>query len=185
MNVILSGKEWERFQEICNNPKPATKYMKELRKKYKDYEWITDDGAIRMIHKDEVHKDMYFDIAEVYASQNSLDPKKPTGAVLVKDQKIIGMGTNGSMWHEMFGCLRKRLKIKTGKHYWLCPGCHPRNHAERKCILSATSGFQLGNVEGATLYLTGHTWACCDCLYACRINDVRKVILRNREYDLT
>jgi len=64
--------------------------------------------------------------AKDFAKKNSLDPAHPTGAVIVKNGKIIGRGANGTDHHEKNGCARKEQNISTGEGYDLCDGCHPK-----------------------------------------------------------
>jgi deoxycytidylate deaminase len=99
--------------------------------------------------------------AQRIAEQNSLDLKFKTGAIIVKNNKIIGRGVNGSTFHKKFGCVRKFFGVTTGKHYWICPGCSPKNHAEQSAIKNALS--RRISLEGADLYLWGHWWCCQSC----------------------
>jgi len=99
----------------------------------------------------------FMQAAKMVAETESLDTDHQTGAVIVKDKQIIGVGANGSYTHVRFGCMRKRLNIPTGKGYFLCNGCAPKNHAEQKAI-KATD-----DPNGADLYLWGHWWCCQSC----------------------
>jgi len=103
----------------------------------------------------------FMQAAKQAAHALSFDPKHPIGAVIVKNGVIIGQGANGSVFHHWLGCLRKLLKIPTGKGYWLCPGCQPRHHAEP----SALKAVQRDGIEvsGADMYLWGHWWCCQAC----------------------
>ncbi len=103
----------------------------------------------------------FMQAAQKVAEIKSLDSGFKTGAVIVRDGKIIGQGANGSDFHEKFGCVRKFLKIKTGEKYWLCPGCSPKNHAEQSAIKDAK--FRGISTQGADLYLWGHWWCCQSC----------------------
>jgi deoxycytidylate deaminase len=100
----------------------------------------------------------YMRVAMEFARLESLDKVHPTGSVVVRDEKIIGFGANGTDYHEKNGCERKRRQIPTGQGYELCEGCHPKNHSEPRAINDAKSG---GNSpENADLYLWGHWWCC-------------------------
>lgn len=103
----------------------------------------------------------FMQAAKKVAETKSLDAGFKTGAVIVKDGEIIGEGANGSNFHQKFGCIRKFLKIKTGKKYWLCPGCLPHNHAEQSAL--ADVKFRGISPQGADLYLWGHWWCCQSC----------------------
>ena len=99
--------------------------------------------------------------AKKFAKENSLDKTVPTGAVIVKDNKIIGFGANGSDYHEKNGCYRVQNNIPTGQGYELCEGCSPKNHAEPKAIKNTIDkGFSPENTD---LYLWGHWWCCKSC----------------------
>ncbi len=99
----------------------------------------------------------------------STDHKHPTGAVVVKDGKIIGQGANQSRLknrafiklHSTY-CIRKMLGIPSGTHYWMCPGCATHyQHAESRAIADAVQ--KNADTQGADLYLYGHWWACKPC----------------------
>ena len=57
--------------------------------------------------------------------------QQPTGAVVVKDGKIVGRAGNRAglpfkswqKFHRNVFCVRRFLKIKTGEKYWTCHGC--------------------------------------------------------------
>jgi deoxycytidylate deaminase len=100
-------------------------------------------------------------LAKNVAKQGSLDLLHPTGAVLVKNGKPIGAGANGSVFHTHLGCVRKLLRVPTGKSYFLCGGCSPKNHAEQKAIKEAQS--KKLSPKGADIYLWGHWWCCESC----------------------
>ncbi len=113
--------------------------------------------------------------AKKTAERNSLDPAHKTGAVIVKNNKIIGKGANGSEHHEKYGCERKKQNIPTGEGYDLCEGCSPHNHAEQKAIANAQS--YKNSCKDADLYLFGHWWVCESC-WNCMIKaEIRNVYL--------
>ncbi len=111
----------------------------------------------------------------------STDSKQPTGAVIVKDGKILGVGANKSRltkkWlhklHNKF-CFRRMFHIKSGTKYYLCPGCASSNmHAEPQAIKDAQK--KNGDITGADLYHWGHWWCCKPCwdkMIAASIKDV-------------
>lgn len=105
--------------------------------------------------------DPYMGEAREYAKEHSKDGAMPTGAILVKDGKVIGRGANGSDYHKEHGCERVRQGIPTGQGYELCEGCHPNNHSERRAIEDAKKSGE--DTMGANLYLWGHWWACKPC----------------------
>ncbi len=104
---------------------------------------------------------LYMKLAKDYAQTASLDKSMPGAAVIVKNGRVIGIGSNGSDYHEKHGCKRKELQCKTGEGYELCEGCHPKNHSEPTAIASAKSRGK--DTVGADLYLWGHWWCCESC----------------------
>jgi deoxycytidylate deaminase len=112
---------------------------------------------------------------------HSTDSKQPTGALIVKEGKILGFGANQSrlrsQWmkdlHNIL-CIRKIFHIKSGTKYYLCPGCASSNmHAEPRGIEDAKKSH--ADISGADLYHWGHWWCCKPCwdaMIAAGIKDV-------------
>ncbi len=116
------------------------------------------------------------------ANAFSMDEEHPTGAVVVKDDRILGHGANGSEYHAEFGCIRKKNHIPTGEQYELCPGCDPINHAEQVALGDAKDnlearGYPPSELRGADLYLWGHWWCCESCWKAMIRAGIRNVYL--------
>lgn len=83
-----------------------------------------------------------------------------TGAVLTKENAVIGEGTNHPI-HRSF-CPRTAFGFPSGEGYELClKHCHPQNHAERTAIQNAKE--QNRETGGADIYLYGHWWLCKPC----------------------
>ena len=84
--------------------------------------------------------------------------KQPTAAVVVKDGKIIGHGTNAGI--KVKEC--PRWGSPTGTNYGPCKDvCKQEGHAEAIAVKDAIkNGF---DTQGADLYLYGHWWCCQDC----------------------
>jgi len=84
--------------------------------------------------------------------------KQPTAAVVVKDGKIIGHGTNAGI--KVKEC--PRWGSPTGTNYGPCKDvCKQEGHAEAMAVKDAIkNGF---NTQGADLYLYGHWWCCQNC----------------------
>jgi deoxycytidylate deaminase len=99
--------------------------------------------------------------AKEIAQTMSLDKVMPGGAVVVKDNTIIGEGANGSEYHKANICERVKQNCPSGQGYELCEGCHPKNHSEPSAIRDAQGKGH--NVDGADLYLWGHWWCCESC----------------------
>lgn len=127
-------------------------------------------------------QNQYMRIARSYAYTDSRTIEKdvPTSSVMVKDNKIIGVGASGSDYHRLHGCERIRLGIPTGQQYELCEGCHPKNHSESRAIKDA---LEKGNsTKGADLYLWGHWWCCEPCWNAIIKAGIKNVfLLKNSE----
>jgi len=115
--------------------------------------------------------------AKEYARAHSLDQVMPTGAVIVKDGKVIGAGANGSNYHDSNGCERVRQNIPTGEGYELCEGCHPRNHAEVKAVADARERGE--DTTGAKLFLWGHWWACKSCWSVALEAGISEIVLQD------
>ena len=122
-----------------------------------DYPYLPAGYKIKYIGLD----NQYMRIARDYAFTNSLDKNMPNAVVIVKDNKIIGLGANGSNYHDLNGCERIKKGIPTGEGYELCEGCHPKNHGESKAINDAKQ--KENDTNDASIYLWGHWWCCKDC----------------------
>lgn len=128
----------------------------------------------RTIHFVE-HEHPFMKKAEEVAKKYSKDSQHKTGAVIVKNEKILGFGANGSLFHKQIGCPRKWLGVKTGTFYALCPGCSPKNHAEQTAIRNAKISGK--NISGADLYLYGHWWCCHSCWEKMIESNIKNVYL--------
>lgn len=130
------------------------------------YPYLPEGREIKYVGED----NFFMFMAKKIRNDKSTDTNHPTGAVIVKENKIIGEWANQSAlknkwliaFHKKGWCLRKFLGIKTGEKYWLCPGCsNYKYHAESGAIKDATKkGF---DTKGADLYLYGHWWCCKPC----------------------
>lgn len=121
------------------------------------YPYLPSEGTISYVPAD----DTYMQAARAEARHNSLDDTMPTGSVVVKNERILGRGANGSDYHKLHGCERVKRNIPTGQGYELCEGCSPKNHSEPKAITDAL--LHDNDLHGATLYLWGHWWCCEPC----------------------
>lgn len=97
-------------------------------------------------------KDYYINIAKA-VSQRSTCTRRQYGAIIVKNDRIISTGYNGSPRgsHNCCDdnkCVRKELNIPHGTQYELCASIH----AEQNAMLSANAS----DMVGATMYLYGH-----------------------------
>lgn len=85
--------------------------------------------------------------------------KLKTGAVLVKNGKIIGRGSNTGI-KKIKVCPRDEMP--TGSDYSACKAiCGQKGHAEDTAIDDAVKNNK--NTKGADVYLWGHWWCCEPC----------------------
>lgn len=86
--------------------------------------------------------------------------KHATGAVAVKDGKIVASGSNAGIYVRV--CPRVYKGYGTGEGYRFCTDyCEQSGHAEVMTCRDATAkGVDL---HGADVYLYGHWWACQKC----------------------
>lgn len=86
--------------------------------------------------------------------------KQKTAAVVVKDGKIIGRGSNAGKTINV--CPRVLKGSKTGEDYHYCKNvCEQEGHSEVTSIKNARDNGQ--DTSGADLYLYGHWWCCKNC----------------------
>lgn len=103
--------------------------------------------------------DEFFMKVAYLASERSTCLRRKTGAVLVKDNRIICQGYNGApkgLPHcSEVGCIREKLGIQSGERHELCRGVH----AEANCLIQAAV-FGI-SVKGAILYTTHFPCSIC------------------------
>jgi len=114
----------------------------------------------------------------------------PTGAVVVKKNKIIGRGANSGELQQM--CPRIQKNAPTGTGYEDCKNiCQQISHAEIASINDSIKNNQ--DPAGADLYLFGHWWCCKSCwnhiikhkiknVYL--LNDAHYIFKRDKRYKL-
>lgn len=105
----------------------------------------------------------------------------PTGAVIVKNEKIIGYGSNPA--ELVVPCPRWVNKCPTGEGYNLCNDVCKRigyGHSEYAAIENAKENNN--DAYGADLYLYGHWWCCKKCWDAMIAAGIKNVyLLKNAE----
>ena len=100
--------------------------------------------------------------------------KQPTGAVLVRDDKILMTATNAGLLVPV--CPRVVKGSKTGTDYHLCKEvCQQDGHSELMVVKKAT--LQGIDTKGADVYLWGHWWCCQPCWDAMIKGGIRDVYL--------
>jgi dCMP deaminase len=85
--------------------------------------------------------------------------RRRTGAVLVKDKRILATGYNGvpaGLAHcDVVGCIREQREIPSGSHHELCRGIHAEQNA---VIQAARHGIP---IDGSTVYCTHQPCVLC------------------------
>jgi len=103
--------------------------------------------------------DEYFMAIAAQVAGRSTCLRRHTGAVLVKDKRILATGYNGvpaGLAHcEQAGCLREQRQIRSGEHHELCRGIHAEQNA---VIQAAKHGIP---IDGATAYTTHQPCVLC------------------------
>ncbi len=114
--------------------------------------------------------DPFMAAAKQVCLELSTEKNQPTGAVLVRNGRIIAQAANQVAikneyirdLHKRGWCIRHMLGVKTGTKYWVCPGCSGYSlHAEARVIADAKR--KGVSTEGADIYLYGHWWCCKPC----------------------
>jgi len=103
--------------------------------------------------------DEYFmDMAEL-ARKRTTCLRRGVGAVIVKDNRVIATGYNGTPKNirhcSETGCLRQKLGVPSGQRHEICRGLHAEQNA---IIQAAVTG---ASVEGASLYCTTRPCVIC------------------------
>ena len=103
--------------------------------------------------------DEYFTAIATQVAGRSTCLRRHTGAVLVKDKRILATGYNGTpsgLAHcEEVGCLREQRGVASGSNHELCRGIHAEQNA---VIQAAKHGIA---IDGATIYSTHRPCVLC------------------------
>ncbi|HEY9584174.1 MAG TPA: deaminase [Candidatus Paceibacterota bacterium] len=131
-----------------------------------NYPYLPEGREIKYVSADNI----FMIEAKNSALRLSNERQHPTGAVIVAKGEIMARAGNKSALsnkklielHKNGLCVRRILKIPTGKKYWLCPGCaSSKCHAEQLAVKDAKKKGL--DIKGADLYLWGHWWCCKPC----------------------
>lgn len=114
----------------------------------------------------------YFLDMAFLVSERSTCLRRKVGAVIVKNNQVLATGYNGAPKHiahceEVGGCLRERLKVKSGERHELCRGVHAEQNA---IIQAAVNG---SSIKDAELYCT--TQPCAICAKMIINSEIKKV----------
>jgi len=100
----------------------------------------------------------FFQIARLVATRSTC-LRRQVGAVLVKDNRILSTGYNGTpagITHCLErGCIRTELNIPSGERHELCRGLH----AEQNAIIQAA--YHGVSINGADIYCTNQPCIIC------------------------
>ncbi len=152
-----------------------------------NYPYLPSNREIKFVPVD----NQFMREAKAVCQKLSTDMFHPTGAVVVKGNAIIGVGANQSGYkhkflinmHQKWMCFRRWLKIKSGTHYWVCPGCSThKQHAEGRAVRDAIA--KNADISGSDLYLWGHWWCCQPCWDAMINAGVKDVYLLENSVEL-
>lgn len=141
-----------------------------------NYPYIPKNKTIKYVSDANYFMNQAKNIAE-----NSGCQKQSTGAIIVKNGKIIAKGCNAGKKVDI--CPRITQNYKTGEGYHLCKTiCLQVGHAEKTAISNAKQNLQ--NTRGANMYLYGHWWCCKDCWDTIIEADINQVYLLNNSHIL-
>jgi len=103
--------------------------------------------------------DEYFMAITAQVAGRSTCLRRRTGAVLVKDKRILATGYNGvpsGLAHcDEAGCLREKLNIPSGTQHELCRGIHAEQNAVIQAARHGTA------IDGAIAYCTHQPCVLC------------------------
>jgi dCMP deaminase len=116
----------------------------------------------------------FMDIAALVATRSTCI-RRHVGAIIVKDNRILSTGYNGTptgIRHCLErGCLRDELEIPSGQRHELCRGLH----AEQNAIIQAA--YHGVTIEGGEIYCTNQP--CIICAKMIINAGLKKIIIRN------
>jgi len=103
--------------------------------------------------------DEYFTAIVQQVATRSTCRRRQTGAVIVKDKRILATGYNGApsgLAHCLdVGCLRENMGIDSGERHELCRGLHAEQNAIIQAALHGVS------IQGAAIYCTHEPCTLC------------------------
>lgn len=129
--------------------------------------------------------DEYFLLLAFLASRRSACYRSQCGAVIVKDNNVIGTGYNGSPTYqpncqEIGFCYRNKNNILSGTELERCRACG--SHSESNAIaLSAKRGH---STLDADMYIFGNSAICTQCRAIIANAGIKRVIYMDRNYQV-
>lgn len=124
----------------------------------------------------------YLNIAKAIGEKSTCLRRK-FGAVIVKNNVIMGTGFNGparGCTHcNKTGCLREKMNIPSGQRYELCRSVH----AEQNAIINSS-----GDITGSTLYIycdkSDDIEPCIMCKRVLLNAQIKKVVTKNKVFNV-
>jgi len=121
-----------------------------------EYPYLPPEREILFVSPD----NPWIQAAKKMADEHSGCSWWPTGAVIVKNNQIIGQGANSGNFQPV--CPRVEQECKTGEGYHFCHDlCQQDGHSEITSVNDALANNN--DPQGADLYLFGHWWCCEPC----------------------
>jgi|SRR3972149_11620959 len=125
--------------------------------------------------------DQYFMKMALVVSERATCRRHSVGAVLMRDKIVLSTGYNGAPRKAKdcleLGCLRDKLKIKSGERAEICRAVH----AEQNAIIQASSKGM--DTFGSTMYCT-HS-PCIICAKMMANAGIKEVVVFQKYWDLT
>lgn len=132
----------------------------------------------RMKEKRPSWDDYFMEITHLITSRSTCLRRK-VGALLVKDKRILSTGYNGAPRHlphcEEIGCLRDKLKIRSGERQEICRGLHAEQNAIIQAAMHGTG------VKESVLYCTHQP--CLTCAKMIINVGIRKIVFQGNYPD--
>jgi deoxycytidylate deaminase len=138
------------------------------------YPYLPENREIRYVSEG----DLFMQAAKMLWKESSC-VKHPTAAVVVKEGRIIGIGSNAGIKVDVCA----RWGSPTGTNYGPCREvCRQEGHSEVTSVKNAiTSG---NDPQGADVYLYGHWWCCKNCWDTMIEAGINNVYLLEQSWEL-
>ena len=125
------------------------------------------------LNKEEAMKQYIIDGCNAVAGDLVPCVKQPVYALIITTDGKEHFGSNWMTNSNVTVCPRVELNCPSGQGYELCKEvCNQDFHAERFAISLCTS-----DTTDATLYLTGHTYCCDDCIAAMKAAGIKTAVV--------
>jgi deoxycytidylate deaminase len=137
-----------------------------------EYPYLPEGREIKYVSKDNPFMKEAYKI-----SLGSGCQLQATGAVVVRDGKVVSLGTNVGKLQDI--CPRAEKKSPTGTDYHLCKEiCEQISHAEVAAIRNTEK-----DLTGTDMYLYGHWWICENCWNEIIKAGIKNVFLQDKSWE--